>query len=100
MVYRPHSKTMEPATLRADCRGAAMLDSEQGPGFAYRGPERRRGENRAYQWSDGQQESFEALRKTHALLLGVLEGTNDAVFAKDLQGRYLLVNSAAAQMLG
>ncbi|MDO9711794.1 PAS domain-containing sensor histidine kinase [Paracraurococcus lichenis] len=35
-----------------------------------------------------------------ALLRFVLDGTADAVFAKDLEGRYLLANEAVALMLG
>ncbi len=41
-------------------------------------------------------ESDRAVRKSHALLQAVAEGTTDAVFVKDLQGRYLLINSAGA----
>lgn len=35
-----------------------------------------------------------------ALLESVIEGTSDAVYAKDPQGRYLLVNSAVARFTG
>ncbi|HVY25792.1 MAG TPA: PAS domain S-box protein [Polyangiaceae bacterium] len=41
-----------------------------------------------------------ALAESYGLLNGVVEGTSDAVFVKDLQGRYLLINSAGAQLLG
>lgn len=41
----------------------------------------------------------EALR-TAALLRSIAEGTTDAVFVKDAQGRYLLVNQAAARFVG
>jgi len=34
------------------------------------------------------------------LLEQVLEATTDSIYVKDLQGRYLLVNSAAAQLIG
>src|ERR671917_1327439 len=34
------------------------------------------------------------------LLSAIVEGTPDAVFVKDLDGRYLLVNSACARILG
>jgi two-component system, cell cycle sensor histidine kinase and response regulator CckA len=37
---------------------------------------------------------------SHNLLNAVLEGTDDAVFMKDLEGRYLMVNSASARNLG
>jgi PAS domain S-box-containing protein len=38
----------------------------------------------------------EELRTSHALLSAVVEGIPDAVFVKDLGGRYLLVNGVAA----
>lgn len=41
-----------------------------------------------------------ALWRTNALLRSILEGTNNAVYAKDLAGRYLLVNQAAARIAG
>ncbi len=34
------------------------------------------------------------------ILEAILEGTSDAIFAKDLDGRYLLVNSACATFIG
>ena len=39
-------------------------------------------------------------RAKHALLHSVIEGSSDAVFAKDLAGRYLLINTAGARLLG
>ena len=42
----------------------------------------------------------EALRQSHALLQAVIEGTSDAVYVKDSEGRYLLINAACAQALG
>jgi PAS domain S-box-containing protein len=41
-----------------------------------------------------------ALQESHAFLSAVTEGTTDAVFVKDLQGRYLMINSAGAAFLG
>ncbi|MFN3652978.1 MAG: PAS domain S-box protein [Armatimonadota bacterium] len=41
-----------------------------------------------------------SLREQHALIQAVVEGTSDAVFVKDLEGRYLMINSAGAAMLG
>jgi PAS domain S-box-containing protein len=41
-----------------------------------------------------------ALRDSHSLLSAVIEGTSDAVFVKDLAGRYLLINSAGADAFG
>jgi diguanylate cyclase (GGDEF)-like protein/PAS domain S-box-containing protein len=41
-----------------------------------------------------------AYRKSTAVLKAVFEGTIDAVFVKDLQGRYLMINDAGARLLG
>ncbi len=41
-----------------------------------------------------------ALQRQHLLLSAVVEGTSDAIFAKDLAGRYQIINSAGAQALG
>ncbi len=42
----------------------------------------------------------DALAENHALLNIIIEGTADAVFVKDLEGRYLLINAAGARFLG
>lgn len=42
----------------------------------------------------------EALRRDRSLLQAVIESTTDAIFVKDLSGRYTLVNAAAAFALG
>ncbi len=39
-------------------------------------------------------------QKNMSLLQGIIEGTTDSVFVKDLQGRYLMINSACAGFLG
>lgn len=44
--------------------------------------------------------SSHELEKNLALLRGITEGTTDAVFVKDLNGRYLMINSAGAGFLG
>ena len=44
--------------------------------------------------------STEALRDHHQLLNAIIEGTTAATYVKDLQGRYLLMNSAGAALLG
>jgi diguanylate cyclase (GGDEF)-like protein/PAS domain S-box-containing protein len=44
--------------------------------------------------------SEEALRQNEALLRAIVQGTTDAVFAKDAGGRYLLVNHATAAIMG
>jgi PAS domain S-box-containing protein len=41
-----------------------------------------------------------ALRESHSLLRAVTEGTTDAVFVKDRDGRYLTVNPALARLVG
>jgi PAS domain S-box-containing protein len=44
--------------------------------------------------------SSEALRDHHQLLNAIIEGTTAATYVKDLEGRYLLMNSAGATLLG
>ena len=44
--------------------------------------------------------STEALRDHHQLLNAIIEGTTAATYVKDLQGRYLLMNSAGAALFG
>lgn len=44
--------------------------------------------------------SSRELEKNLSLLRGITEGTTDAVFVKDLEGRYLMINSAGAGFLG
>ena len=41
-----------------------------------------------------------SLRQSQQLLNAIVEGTSDSVFAKDSQGRYILINSAAASITG
>ncbi len=42
----------------------------------------------------------EARRESEQRMLAIMEGTSDAVFVKDLKGRYLLFNRAAGQYFG
>jgi PAS domain S-box-containing protein len=42
----------------------------------------------------------EELRESNTLLNSVIEGTSDAIFLKDARGRYLMVNSCAAEVVG
>ncbi|HMF17559.1 MAG TPA: PAS domain-containing protein [Gemmataceae bacterium] len=42
----------------------------------------------------------EALRKSHDMLQAITEGTTDAIFVKDRRGRYLMLNSAGARLIG
>src|SRR5919199_323726 len=41
-----------------------------------------------------------SLQSSYNLLQAVIQGTTDAVFLKNLEGRYLLINPAGARMLG
>jgi PAS domain S-box-containing protein len=41
----------------------------------------------------------EALRETQRITQAIIEGTTDAIFAKDTQGRYMMVNTAFAHMV-
>ncbi len=66
-----------------------------------------RGPSGAVQYHEGmieditqKKEAEETLRHHHAILNAVIEGTPDAIFVKDLEGRYLLANSAEARLLG
>ncbi len=47
-----------------------------------------------------QKNAQEAMRKEHALLQAVVEGTSDIVFVKDPNGKYVLINSAGAMLAG
>jgi PAS domain S-box-containing protein len=42
----------------------------------------------------------QALLESLGLLNAVIEGTSDAIFVKDLEGRYRLINSSGARLLG
>ena len=42
----------------------------------------------------------EALRKSHEMLQAIMEGTTDAIFVKDRRGRYLMLNSPGARLIG
>jgi PAS domain S-box-containing protein len=48
----------------------------------------------------GRKRAEEALGESHALLRSVIEGTDDAIFVKDLEGRYLMANSSTAAVIG
>jgi PAS domain S-box-containing protein/diguanylate cyclase (GGDEF)-like protein len=41
-----------------------------------------------------------SLHASNTLLQAVVEGTSDAIFVKDCSGRYVLINTALAQLLG
>jgi PAS domain S-box-containing protein len=48
----------------------------------------------------GARAAREELQSSHALLSAIIDGTPDAIFAKNLEGRYLLINRAGAAFLG
>jgi PAS domain S-box-containing protein len=41
-----------------------------------------------------------ALQKNHSLLQAIIEETTDAIYVKDLQGRYIMINTAGASFMG
>ena len=46
-----------------------------------------------------QRRSAHALRQQHGLLQSIIEGTTESIFVKDLEGRYIMMNSAGARFL-
>ena len=48
----------------------------------------------------GRKQAEARLEDSHSLLRAVIDGTDDAVFLKDQEGRYLLINPAGAALLG
>ncbi len=42
----------------------------------------------------------ETLQENYQIMQAVFEGTSDAIFVKDLQGRYVTINSAGARVFG
>lgn len=47
-----------------------------------------------------QKRAEDALKEKHDLLMAVVEGASEVLFVKDGEGRYVLVNSSAANLLG
>ena len=43
---------------------------------------------------------MQPLNDRDAVMRAIIEGTTDAVFVKDLEGRYLLVNTSCARFIG
>jgi two-component system NtrC family sensor kinase len=41
-----------------------------------------------------------ALQENYQIMQAVFEGTSDIIFVKDLQGRYVMINSAGARVMG
>ena len=42
----------------------------------------------------------ETLQENYQIMQAVFEGTSDAIFVKDIQGRYVMINSAGARVFG
>jgi two-component system cell cycle sensor histidine kinase/response regulator CckA len=69
-------------------------------------PEFRNGEKRPYQVMvtlhdvTERRRAEQELRESRGLLKAVVEGTSDAIYVKDTQGRYLLLNSAGEEFVG
>ncbi len=49
---------------------------------------------------DALRRSTEAVRNQHEMLNAIVEGTTAAIYVKDLQGRYQLMNSAGVALIG
>jgi len=49
---------------------------------------------------DALHRSMEAVRNQHEMLNAIVEGTTAAIYVKDLQGRYQLMNSAGVALVG
>jgi PAS domain S-box-containing protein len=47
-----------------------------------------------------QKPAQEALQENYLIMQAVFEGTSDAIFVKDLRGRYVMINSAGARIFG
>ena len=56
--------------------------------------------NQLMQTNEQLQKEIAERRKSYNLLSAVIEGIADPIFAKDLQGRYVLINSVAAKEVG
>lgn len=47
-----------------------------------------------------QKKNENELRKNESLLRSIIEGTNDPIYLKDREGRFLMANTAASKMMG
>jgi PAS domain S-box-containing protein len=47
-----------------------------------------------------QETASESLRQSHLLLNSIMEGVNEVIFVKDLHGRYVMINTPGAHMVG
>ncbi len=65
-----------------------------------RGPERRQFVNGEARALPGRRSVDQELHESHALLHAAIEGSPDLIFLKNLEGRYLMINSAAARQWG
>ena len=84
VVATPGGTMKEPAKKKASSPVAHSEDSRNGLGASQAPRKRAQAE----------------LSNSLALLRAITEGTTDAVFAKDRQGRYIMANPATAQFIG
>ncbi len=83
------SKPVEPGELMAQVRAMARIKQAE---------EALRGENRSLEQAVG--DRTRALLESRALLATIVDGTPDAIWVKDREGRVLLANTAALRALG
>jgi two-component system NtrC family sensor kinase len=57
-------------------------------------------ELRAAEGRRARTQAKETLQENYQIMHAVFEGASDAIFVKDLQGRYVMINSAGAQVFG
>ncbi len=46
------------------------------------------------------EQSQRQLKQSHELMRAIIEGTSDAIYVKDIDGRYMMINSAGAELFG
>jgi len=91
IVLLGHPDHDEPAHLHADLgvQDFLITDRLDGPSL-----------KRAISYAIQRNRARQAICPRHNVVNAVVEGTTDAIFVKDLQGRYLMINAAGARFLG
>ena len=82
------------AAMRAGAHDLLLKDNLERLGPAIERAMREAGERRRRAAAE------EALRENRALLQSIVEGTTDAIYMKDLMGRYMLLNGAGERAVG
>lgn len=72
--------------------GILVLSAGAVMGLAWQG--------RRMQFYREKQETEDALQESRALMQSIADNTTDAIYVKDLQGRYLFLNAAAEKVVG